>query len=93
MSNVQWKKGLCLPQDPEAVTDYGFSWATFLGTDTIVNVAIDSEFCLAEVRNHTSSEATFRVSEVADGARVTLTVTTATGQVDERTIFFYPDET
>lgn len=92
MSNVQWKKGLCLPQDPDSVMDYGFSWASFLGTDTIAEVAISSSECTAEVRNNTSSEVTFRVSQVALGARVTLTITTATGQVDERTIFFYPDE-
>ena len=76
-------------KDPDAILDYGFDWAAWLGTDTIATSAWSVATGLTEVSDtNTTTTTTVWVSGGTAGASYlcTNTITTAEGRTDERSL-------
>lgn len=78
--------------DPDAVKDYEFLWADFLGADTIDSYVLTAvgDVTIAN-DSRTDTAVTVWVREVGDGATgsVTCHIVTAAGREDDRTMTFY----
>ncbi len=90
MSTVQWKPGLAIAQDPDAVRDYAIDFAEFLEGETLASVVVTPTACTATKQSSDDASVKVRVSAVTAGASVTIHITTSSGQVDDRTINFTP---
>ncbi len=89
MSDIIWLPGVTIPMDPDATLDYSMDFADWLDDDTIASAAVAAENCVAEMRGTpTTTGVVFRVSAVQLGAKVTLQLTTASGQYDEFSVRF-----
>jgi hypothetical protein len=78
-----------IAKDPDAVLDYSFNWATWLGTDTIANYVIEVDGVTKDSDSRNGAVITAWLSGGAAGSIATATcrVTTAAGRVDDRTIY------
>jgi hypothetical protein len=78
-----------IPKDPNAVLDYSWNWATWLGTDTIANYVIEVDGVTKDSDSRNGAVITAWLSGGAAGSIATATcrVTTAAGRVDDRTIY------
>lgn len=93
MSIVSWKPGLSIVQDPDAVRDYALDFTKFLEGETLASVDITAAVCTAVQQGALGAASIkIRVSAVAEGASVRLHLTTSSGQEDDRTVLFTPQE-
>ncbi len=76
-------------KDPDAVLDYTFNWASWLGTDTIASSTVTAEDGLTvDSKSQTSTAVTAWLSggTAKESYSVTCHIVTAAGREDDRTI-------
>mgnify|MGYP003491741341 FL=1 len=80
-----------MPHDPQAVLDYSWDWADWLGADAIAShtVTVAAGDVVKDSDSRTATAVTAWLSGGTDGtrARVTCHITTAAGRQDDRTIY------
>lgn len=80
MSTKLWQRDERLGVDPSAITDLEFDAQPWLRGDAIASVGVVGTNCTASSLGNVGSVAKFRVSEVTVGAKVTLTIASASGR-------------
>jgi hypothetical protein len=79
-----------ITKDPEAVLDYGFDWAAWLGDDTITDSewATSDEDLVQDSDSFTDTTTTIWLSGGVAGQdyQVTNTIVTTAGRMDERSL-------
>lgn len=88
MSTIQWKRGIALPQDADAIRDYTFDFTQWLESETIASATVSASNCTAAITASTTTTVKVRVSAVGNQASITVTPTTNGGQKDDFSINF-----
>ena len=77
------------PKDPDETLDYQFDWTEFIGTDTIASqsTVVTDATLLASAIDAANKKVNLRISGGAIGvpASIENTITTASGQIAQRT--------
>jgi hypothetical protein len=78
-----------IPKDPDAVLDYSWNWATWLGSDTIASyvIEVDGVTLNSDSRNVSVVTAWLSGGTAGETATATCRVTTAAGRTEDRTIY------
>lgn len=93
MSERDWLPGLTISQDPNAVEDYEMDFTNWLDGETNeLAEALPTNCTASIVGNINANVVRFRVSAVAEGAFVTVRVTSSTGRKNDFTTYFRPIE-
>ena len=93
MTTITWRAGLTLPHDPDAVEDYRWDWAAWLGAATLsaVTVLPVTGLSVAEVATaRTGTTCDLRVQGGVAGTvyAVTLRADASDGRRQDRTVLF-----
>jgi hypothetical protein len=93
MDTRDWLPGMTIELDPDAVEDYEMDFTAWLDGEVGITATVEPQNCTAILVSDVDSAAvTFRVSEVTNGATVTLRVESASGRVNNFTTYFTPVE-
>jgi hypothetical protein len=83
-----------IPKDPNAVLDYSWNWATWLGSDTIANYTVTVDGVTKDSDTRATAVVTAWLSGGTAGQTATATcrVVTTAGRTDDRTIHLDVEE-
>lgn len=92
MSTAKWYPGIKLYIDPDAILDYEMDFVEWLEGETIANVVVSAEGCIATALDQTTTTAKYRVSAVTKGCSVRVRVTTSSGRRRDFTTKYAPQQ-
>lgn len=90
MKTIDWRPGLTLPHDPQAIEDYVLDSTDWLGAETIASAEAIADGLTATAGAPTGAVVPFRISggDVGTFGAVTIRVVTSSGRSRDRTIRF-----